>query len=103
MTIVIAINDHNGQFDMRVKSCFAHDGVKPAIQLTDEHGCVLRPNMLAPFSKIRDTTGRATLISYASFLAFKFPDTMDVQIQCTVEVCRHRCADACQKEPSKNI
>ncbi|CAG2164396.1 unnamed protein product [Oppiella nova] len=96
MTIVIAINDFKNQFDMRVKSCFAHDGVKPAIHLTDEYGCVLRPKMLSPFKKIRDSKGKATLISYAQFLAFKFPDSMDVQIQCTVEVCRHGCADACQ-------
>jgi hypothetical protein len=96
MTIVIAINDFKSQFDMRVKSCFAHDGVKPAIHLTDEYGCVLRPKMLSPFKKIRDTKGKATLISYAQFLAFKFPDSMDVQIQCTVEVCRHGCSEACQ-------
>lgn len=98
MTIVVAINDYKSQFDMRVKSCFAHDGVKPAIHLTDQYGCVLRPKMLSPFKKIRDTKGKATLVSYAQFLAFKFPDSMDVQIQCTVEVCRHGCADACQME-----
>ena len=100
MTIVIAINDYKNQFDMRVKSCFAHDGVKPAIHLTDQYGCVLRPKMLSPFKKVRDNKGKATLVSYAQFLAFKFPDSMDVQIQCTVEVCRHGCADACQIEGS---
>lgn len=99
MTIVVSINDFNGQFDMRVKSCFAHDGVKPPIQLTDEHGCVLRPKMLSPFNKIKDPNGKATVISYSHFYAFKFPDTMNVQIQCTVEVCRHGCPDACQKGP----
>ncbi|XP_054168629.1 putative uncharacterized protein DDB_G0282133 [Oppia nitens] len=103
MTIVVAINDYKNQFDMRVKSCMAHDGVKPAIQLTDEYGCVLRPKMLSSFKKIRDSRGKATLISYAQFLAFKFPDSMDVQIQCTVEVCRHGCADACQEESSQNV
>ncbi|RWS04449.1 Zona pellucida-like domain containing protein 7, partial [Dinothrombium tinctorium] len=97
MTIVIAINDYYGQFDMRVKSCFAHDGVKPPIHLTDEYGCVLRPKMLTPFNKVRDSNGRATIISYSHFYAFKFPDSMNVQIQCTVEVCRHGCPDACQK------
>ncbi|RWS30995.1 Zona pellucida-like domain containing protein 7, partial [Leptotrombidium deliense] len=97
MTIVIAINDYQGQFDMRVKSCFAHDGVKPPIHLTDEYGCVLRQKMLTPFNKVRDSNGRATIISYSHFYAFKFPDSMNVQIQCTVEVCRHGCPDACQK------
>ncbi|XP_053214722.1 myb-like protein I [Panonychus citri] len=99
MTIVIAINDYGGEFDMRVKSCFAHDGVKPPIQMTDEHGCVLRPKMLTKFEKVKDPNGKATVISYSHFYAFKFPDSMNVQIQCTVEVCRHGCPDACQKTP----
>ena len=99
MTIVVSINDFNGQFDMRVKSCFAHDGIKPPIHLTDEHGCVLRPKMLSAFNKLKDPNGKATVISYSHFYAFKFPDSMNVQIQCTVEVCRHGCPDACQKGP----
>lgn len=94
MTIVVAINDYNGQFDMRVKSCKAHDGVQAPISLTDEFGCVLRPKMITPFAKIRNPGGhkKATVLSYARFLAFKFPDSMTVQIQCSVEVCRHGCA-----------
>ncbi|XP_015787114.1 myb-like protein I [Tetranychus urticae] len=99
MTIVIAINDYGGEFDMRVKSCFAHDGIKPPIHLTDEHGCVLRPKMLTKFEKVKDPNGKATVISYSHFYAFKFPDSMNVQIQCTVEVCRHGCPNACQKTP----
>lgn len=93
MTIVVAINDYNGQFDMRVKSCVAHDGVQQPIALTDEYGCVLRPKMLTPFTKIRNPADKkATVLSYSRFLAFKFPDSMTVQIQCTVEVCRNGCA-----------
>lgn len=94
MTIVVAINDYSGVFDMRVKSCVAHDGVQQPIALTDEFGCVLRPKMLTPFQKIRNPAGnkKATILSYSRFLAFKFPDSMTVQIQCTVEVCRHGCA-----------
>lgn len=94
MTIVVAINDYNGVFDMRVKSCVAHDGVQQPIALTDEYGCVLRPKMLTPFTKIRNPSSdkKATVLSYSRFLAFKFPDSMTVQIQCTVEVCRHGCA-----------
>lgn len=94
MTIVVAINDYNGQFDMRVKSCVAHDGNQPTIALTDEFGCVLRPKMLTQFVKIKNPgqRTRATVISYSQFLAFKFPDSTTVQIQCTVEVCRHGCA-----------
>lgn len=94
MTIVVAINDYNGQFDMRVKSCVAHDGIQQPIVLTDEYGCVLRPKMLTPFTKLKNPEShkKATILSYSRFLAFKFPDSMTVQIQCTVEVCRHGCA-----------
>ena len=95
LTIVVAINDNKNQFDMKVKSCFAHDGVKAPIYLIDEEGCVLRPKMISPFKKLRNVNGKASLISYAQFLAFKFPDSVDVQIQCTVEVCRHGCTDSC--------
>lgn len=99
MTIVVAINDYNGQFDMRVKSCMAHDGVQQPIVLTDEFGCVLRPKMITPFVKMRNPSShkKATVLSYARFLAFKFPDSMTVQIQCTVEVCRHGCAGECRR------
>ncbi|XP_022246325.1 uncharacterized protein LOC106463178 [Limulus polyphemus] len=99
LTMVIAINDYEGQFDMRVKSCYAHDSIKPPVALTDEYGCVLRPKMLTPFRKVRDYNGRATVISYSHFNAFKFPDTVAVYIECSVEICRHGCPDSCQKLP----
>ncbi|KAI2810632.1 hypothetical protein BLOT_001795 [Blomia tropicalis] len=98
LSIVVAINDHKNQFDMKVKSCFAHDGIKTPIYLIDEDGCVLRPKMISPFKKVRNNNGKASLISYAQFLAFKFPDSVDVLIQCTVEVCRHGCASSCETD-----
>ncbi|KAH9425143.1 hypothetical protein DERP_011871 [Dermatophagoides pteronyssinus] len=102
LTIVVAINDKKNQFDMKVKSCFAHDGIRAPIYLIDEDGCILRTKMIAPFQKIRGLKGKASLISYAQFLAFKFPDSVDVQIQCTVEVCRHGCIDTCNDGISGN-
>lgn len=101
--MVVAINDYKNQFDMKVKSCFAHDGIKSPIYLVDEDGCVLRPGMFSQFQKFRSPkgSGKATLVSYASFLAFKFPDSVDVQIQCTVEVCRHGCSNNCESDRSK--
>ncbi|XP_076322166.1 uncharacterized protein LOC143231528 isoform X2 [Tachypleus tridentatus] len=97
LTMVIAINDYGSQFDMRVKSCYAHDSIKPLVALTDEYGCVLRPKILTSFHKVRDYNGRATIISYSHFYAFKFPDTVAVYIECSVEICRHGCPDSCQK------
>jgi len=78
LTMVVAINDLAGEFDMRVKSCEASDGVNRPILLSDEHGCVLRPKMVSKFLKLRSNDGRSTVISYAFFHAFKFPDSLQV-------------------------
>ena len=41
-----------GEFDMRVKSCSAFTENSRPIDLSDEHGCVLRPKMISKFMKI---------------------------------------------------
>ncbi|XP_043271165.1 uncharacterized protein m [Venturia canescens] len=96
LTLVVAINDYRGEFDMRVKSCVASDGGGHTIQLSDELGCVLRPKMISRFLKARGSDDRATVITYAFFHAFKFPDALSVHIKCKVEICRHGCLDHCQ-------
>lgn len=85
-----------GEFDMRVKSCAASDGGGHIIQLSDEHGCVLRPKMISRFLKAKIADERASVITYAFFHAFKFPDALSVHIKCKVEICRHGCLDHCQ-------
>ncbi|XP_055370758.1 uncharacterized protein LOC129605186 [Condylostylus longicornis] len=96
LTLVVAINDYRGEFDMRVKSCVASDGGGHIIKLSDEFGCVLRPKMISRFLKARAPDERATVITYAFFHAFKFPDALSVHIKCKVEICRHGCLDHCQ-------
>lgn len=81
---------------MRVKSCAASDGGGHVIQLSDEHGCVLRPKMISRFLKAKIADERASVITYAFFHAFKFPDALSVHIKCKVEICRHGCLDHCQ-------
>lgn len=81
---------------MRVKSCVASDGAGHIIKLSDEFGCVLRPKMISRFLKARAPDERATVITYAFFHAFKFPDAISVHIKCKVEICRHGCLDHCQ-------
>lgn len=76
--------DRSGEFDMRVKSCVASDGGGHTIQLSDEFGCVLRPKMISRFLKARGSDDRATVITYAFFHAFKFPDALSVHIKCKV-------------------
>ncbi|XP_050532736.1 uncharacterized protein LOC126900815 [Daktulosphaira vitifoliae] len=98
LTLVVAINDFRGEFDMRVKSCAASDGGGHVIQLTDDQGCVLRPKMISGFLKARTSDERASVITYAFFHAFKFPDALSVHIRCKVEICRHGCMDHCQTD-----
>ena len=102
LTMVVAINDLAGEFDMRVKSCEASDGVNRPIQLSDEHGCVLRPKMVSKFLKLRSNDGRSTVMSYAFFHAFKFPDSLQVYVRCKVEICRHGCPEHCDKTISRH-
>ncbi|XP_017772889.1 PREDICTED: uncharacterized protein LOC108559994 [Nicrophorus vespilloides] len=99
LTLVIGINDDRGEFDMRVKSCVASDGGGHVIQLSDEYGCVLRPKMISRFLKVKGADERASVITYAFFHAFKFPDALSVYIRCKVEICRHGCMDHCQLQP----
>lgn len=87
---------------MRVKSCLASDGGGHVIQLSDEYGCVLRPKMISRFLKARGTDDRASVITYAFFHAFKFPDALSVHIKCKVEICRHGCLDHCQIHSNKD-
>ena len=70
---------------MRVKSCSANAENSQPIQLSDEHGCVLRPKMISKFMKIAGADTRASVVTYAFFHAFKFPDSMAVNIKCKVE------------------
>ena len=71
---------------MRVKSCSAEAENSKAIQLSDEHGCVLRPKMISKYMKIAGADSRASVVTYAFFHAFKFPDSMAVNIKCQVVI-----------------
>lgn len=96
MHLLMNVANVAGEFDMRVKSCAASDGGGHVIELSDEHGCVLRPKMISRFLKARINDERASVITYAFFHAFKFPDALSVHIKCKVEICRHGCLDHCQ-------
>lgn len=65
------------------------------VQLTDERGCILKPKLFGAFQKTKETgnTG-ASIIAYAFFQAFKFPDVMDLFIECNIELCKTDC-EAC--------
>ena len=97
LSMVIGIIDKDNEFDMRVKSCEASDGKIRPIQLSDSDGCVLRPKMVSKFMKKKSTNPRATVVTYAFFHAFKFPDSTSVHIKCKVEICRHGCPGHCRQ------
>ncbi|GFQ91276.1 ZP domain-containing protein [Trichonephila clavata] len=91
MTMVLAIKDEENKFDMLVRNCIAHDGHHQPIQLVDEYGCVVRPKIMSPFQKVKNFGASASVVSYAYFQAFKFPDSMNVHFQCVIQVCRYEC------------
>ncbi|XP_032524132.2 uncharacterized protein LOC116775352 isoform X2 [Danaus plexippus] len=92
MTLVVSVTGDAG-FDILVRECIARDSSNTNIvPLTDSNGCVLKPKLFGAFQKTRETgnTG-ASIIAYAYFNAFKFPDEMDLIIQCDVELCKTDC------------
>lgn len=99
MTMVLAIKDEENKFDMLVRNCFAHDGKRGPIELVDKSGCITRPKLMSRFTKIKNFGSSATVLSYAHFQAFKFPDSMEVHFQCTIQICRHQCPEQCAAGP----
>ncbi|XP_037090338.1 uncharacterized protein LOC119110597 [Pollicipes pollicipes] len=93
MTMVLAIKDDENKFDMLVRNCVAHDGRRAPIQLVDGNGCVARPKVMSKFQKIKNFGSSASVVSYAYFQAFKFPDSMNVHFQCVIQVCRYQCPE----------
>ncbi|EDW31021.1 GL15227 [Drosophila persimilis] len=98
MTMVLAIKDDDSKFDMLVRNCVAHDGKRAPIQLVDQRGCVTRPKLMSRFTKIKNFGASASVLSYAHFQAFKFPDSMEVHFQCTIQICRYHCPEQCSSE-----
>nr|XP_018909745.1 PREDICTED: uncharacterized protein LOC109038928 [Bemisia tabaci] len=100
MTLVVTVDGDPG-FNVLVRECIARDE-NPAqsgnmVQLTDSQGCVVKTKLLGRF---QTTTNPETnsVIAYAYFNAFKFPDVMDLIIECNVDLCKA----ACQPCPNPN-
>lgn len=82
---------------MLVRNCIAHDGERAPIELVDGNGCITRPKLMSRFTKIKNFGNSATVLSYSHFQAFKFPDSMEVHFQCTIQICRFKCPEQCSK------
>jgi hypothetical protein len=100
LTMVVAIEGDPG-FDVQVQECIAHDGDRAnAVTLTDKSGCVLKKKLMGPWQKTTQT-GRpgVSLVAFSFFQAFKFPDQMEVFLECNVELCKNGC-DVCPEDAS---
>jgi hypothetical protein len=100
LTMVVAIEGDPG-FDVQVQECIAHDGDRAnAVTLTDKNGCVLKKKLMGPWQKTTQT-GRpgVSLVAFSFFQAFKFPDQMEVFLECNVELCKNGC-DVCPEDAS---
>jgi hypothetical protein len=96
MTLVVSVEGDAG-FDVSVGECIAHAGDKesggPIVKLTDADGCPIKTKLLPDvFQTTRETGGTgASVLAYAFFQAFKFPDQMELYIECEVELCKAGC------------
>lgn len=95
MTMVLAIKDEENKFDMMVRNCIAHDKKRAPIELVDSQGCIVRPKLMSRFTKVKNFGSSASVLAFAHFQAFKFPDSMDVHFQCTIQICRPHCPEQC--------
>ncbi|CAH1113978.1 unnamed protein product [Psylliodes chrysocephalus] len=91
--VKIDIKDDENKFDMLVRNCVAHDGKRVPIQLVDQYGYVVRPKIMSKFQKIKNFGPSASVVSFAYFQAFKFPDSMNVHFQCVIQVCKYNCPE----------
>lgn len=103
MTMVLAIKDEENKFDMLVRNCVAHDGKRAPIELVDANGCIVRSKLMSKFTKIKNFGSSASVLSYAHFQAFKFPDSMEVHFQCTIQICKNSCPEQCDQSSQSNV
>ncbi|GAU90527.1 hypothetical protein RvY_02933 [Ramazzottius varieornatus] len=98
LTLVVGLTNSTGNFDLLVHSCTATgSGASPSIQLVDEKGCVTRDKYFGPFMPFRSVSspfGKNRVV-YAFFQAFKFPDSTEVNLECSVTICRNSCPAQC--------
>lgn len=91
LTVVVYVLGSN-DMDVHVRECFAFSSDRSySIQLTDSNGCVLKKKLMGPWLTTTQTgTSGAAILSYAFLQAFKFPDTMDVNLECNVIICKYK-------------
>ncbi|XP_064467492.1 uncharacterized protein LOC135378388, partial [Ornithodoros turicata] len=103
-TLTVVVYALGNDMDVHIKGCLAHDGnISHAVQLTDALGCVLKPKLLGPWQKTKKTgaTG-ASAMAFAYLKAFKFPDKVEVHLECNVEMCSRQCSYICPQQTKRS-
>ncbi|XP_003740007.1 uncharacterized protein LOC100897873 [Galendromus occidentalis] len=92
-TLTLVVYIHGDDYDVHVADCLAHDGdINNAIQLSNKNGCVSKPKVMGPWQKTRETSNTgASAIAWAYIEAFKFPDKLEVFLECNIEICKYQC------------
>ncbi|RZF42418.1 hypothetical protein LSTR_LSTR011556 [Laodelphax striatellus] len=92
MTLVVTV-EGDPAFNVLVRECSARDNDPESgniVKLTNDEGCILKPKLIGAFQMSRNPDTNS-VISYAFFNAFKFPDIMDLTIECNIELCKTEC------------
>ncbi|KAF0300209.1 hypothetical protein FJT64_027243 [Amphibalanus amphitrite] len=94
LTMVVEAEGDN-DVDVRVRQCIAMNGDRSShVNLTDDVGCTMKPNLLSPWLKTRQ---EKAVMAYSYFSAFKFPEQMDVIIECNLDLCKGECG-VCEED-----
>jgi len=81
--------EHDKNFDIRIRKCFAFDETDTSLLLVDERGCSIE-RLISDFTYDLSTgTAEATLYSM-----FRLPHSNRTYFQCEVTICKDRCPKA---------
>ncbi|KAF2345188.1 Zona pellucida domain [Trinorchestia longiramus] len=103
MTLVVTVEGPE-KASLLVRQCTASDGQKKnTIMLTDNNGCVVKKKLMGSWQITKNTGDKKKpVIAFAHFQAFKFPDQMEVMIECQVDLCSGDCG-VCPDDMKKTM
>ncbi|XP_022909936.2 uncharacterized protein [Onthophagus taurus] len=83
------LSEPDGSHGFRVKSCFAFSKANSSVNLIDDRGCPVNPDVITPF-----TYDEANSKADAEIQSiFKFPEGSQVHFQCEVGLCKGKCPE----------
>lgn len=99
-SVVIYVQDPDKSVDANVVNCRATGLGGESVQLFDDFGCLLRPDLITQFDKSRETNGvKADLMLYSYLKAFRIGESPQFTIKCQLQVCRGKCSAPCSTGP----